>query len=100
MKQGLVFQTNLVGHSIRGVFPEVHKRNYRDATVVSYDAGTNLHTVLVGERVITADINGLLRSGKLRVELFPHVLQRLVAFVRTTSSPGLPARSMASNGYG
>ena len=80
--------------------PHVHKKKYRDASAISFDADTNLHTVLVGEQVVTSDINGLLRSGKLRIKLFPHVLQRLTAFVRTTSSHGLPARSMASNGYG
>ena len=77
------------------------RRRYVNAHVSDYNEATKLHTVAFenGEEM-SVDVNALLKTRKLRVEHFPHVLRRLSAFTNTNASPGIAARSMAPGGYG
>ena len=84
------------------VVEQIHKSRYQKVEVVSFDSENGTHEVYLknGHVRHQVNLNDALRSGKLRIENFSHVLRRLRAFVNTNQSPGIAARSMAPSGYG
>ena len=102
IQAGKTFGENMVGRECELVVEQKHRTRYQQVEVVGFDTENGIHEVYLknGHVRYQVNLNEALRSGKLRIENFSHVLRRLQAFVNTNQSPGIAARSMAPSGYG